>query len=73
MQLPFRIDQIEPHNTTPMLGSAKSQEKKLLMQKLMPPRTEENTERKDDSPLPSANIEWTITFVYIAANLDIEP
>ena len=64
---------IGPHIIIPMHKSAKSWEKKLLMQKSMPLRTEESSERKDNSPLPNASIEWTITFVYIAANPDIEP
>ena len=51
------IDQIRPHIAITMHESAKSPEKKLLMQKLMPPRTKESSKRKDDSPLLSANIE----------------
>ena len=67
------IDQIGPHAATLMHASVKSREKKLLMQKSMPLRIEESSERRDDSPQRNINIGWTITFVYIAANLGIEP
>ena len=68
------IDQIEPHIATLMHASVKFREKKLLTQKSMPLRTEESSkERKGDSPQRNANIEWTITFVYTAANPDTEP
>ena len=70
----FPIDRIEPCVATLMHASAKSLEKKLLTQKLMPLRIEESSKgRKHDSPQQNANIEWTITFVYIAANPGIEP
>ena len=68
----FPNDRIEPHAATPMHAFVKSQEKKLLMQKSMPLRTEESSERKDDLPLPSASTGWTIIFVSIAANQDTE-
>ena len=67
------IDQIEPHAATLMHVSTKSLEKKLLMLRLMPLRIEESSERRDNSPQRNANIGWTITFVYIAANPGIEP
>ena len=67
------IDQIGPHAATLMHAFTKSLEKKLLTQRSMPLRIEESSERRDNSPQRNANIEWTITFVYIAANPDIEP
>ena len=70
----FPTDQIGPHAATLMHASAKFREKKLLMQKSMPLRTEESSKgRKDDSPRRNANIGWTITFVYTVANPDTEP
>ena len=68
------IDQIGPHAATLMHESVKSQEKKLLTQRSMLLRIEECSKgRKDDSPQRNVNIGWTITFVYTAANPDIEP
>ena len=67
------IDQIIPHAAIPMPESVKSQKKKLLMRKLTPLRIKGSSGRKGDSPPLNANIGWTITFVYIAANLDTEP
>ena len=67
------IDRIGPHAATLMHASVKSREKKLLTRRSTPLRTEESSkERKDDSPQQNANIGWTITFVYIAANPDID-
>ena len=59
-----------PHAAILMHASVKSREKKLLVWRSMPPRTEEGSERKDDSPPQNANIGWTTTSVYITGNLD---